>query len=56
MRVLFREGIAPSLYVTYRGNPYLEHYRNIIQGTSPDKSGVELFKLIHQPCESQEED
>jgi len=56
MRVLLREGVTPSLYVTYFGNPYLEHYRNIIRGSSPDTSGVELFRILHQPCECQEED
>jgi len=56
MRILLREGVTPSLYVTYFGNPYLEHYRNIIRGSSPDTSAVELFRILHQPCECQEED
>ncbi|MDD1709457.1 MAG: hypothetical protein LUQ37_00945, partial [Methanoregulaceae archaeon] len=56
MRAILEEGVAPSLSVTYLGNPFLEHYRTIIQGTSPDKSGVELFRFMHQPLECQEEE
>lgn len=56
MRSFLKDGVSPSLYGAYFGNPVLEHYRNIIQGSSPDKSGSDLFRFIHQPFECQEED
>jgi hypothetical protein len=48
MRKYLKDGLSPSLHMTYFGNPFQGYYRHITQQESPGKSGPGLFALLHR--------
>jgi len=55
MRTYLQEGAAPSLQVTYFGNPLLEHFRKYTQGETEGDSHFEPFALLHRGNDEQED-
>ena len=54
MREFIRDSFTGSLYATYFGNPYLEYYRQRIDGTRAGSPSVNLFALHNQLYQSKE--
>lgn len=55
MRKYLQEGVAPSLHVTYFGNPLLEHFRSYAKKESAGDSSFEPFAVLHRSYDNQEE-
>jgi hypothetical protein len=54
MRKYLKDGLSPSLYMTYFGNPFQAYYRHITRQESPGKSGPGLFALLHRSADFKE--